>query len=166
MDLSTLHPVSVTCPCPGTPHADGDTVYLLPKLGLQGGITAEHQILSFGGDQSALVGALTETFVRFGVVAWTFVDADGNKVPCTDEKRQELLLTDYTLARDIGDKADELYSAAVIDPLARRLSNGSRQPQKGGSTSRTKRSASRRPKSSKSSSTSISPMAATTTTTA
>lgn len=166
MDLSTLHPVSVACPCPGTPHADGDTVYLLPKMGLQGGITAEHQILSFGGDQSALVGALTETFVRFGVVAWTFVDADGKPVPCTDEKRQELLLTDYALARDIGDKADELYSAAVIDPLALRLSTGSRQPSKGGSTPLKKRSASRRQKPPKHSSTTTSPTAATTTTTA
>ena len=166
MDLSTLHPVSVTCPCPGTPHADGDTVYLLPKMGLQGGITAEHQILSFGGDQSALVGALTETFVRFGVVAWTFVDANGKPVPCTDEKRQELLLTDYTLARDIGDKADELYSAAVIDPLACRLSNGSGRPSRDRSTSPKRRSASKRPKPLQPSSTTTSPMAATTTTTA
>lgn len=169
MDRTTLVPVPVTCPCSGTPHEDGDTVYLLPKLTLAGGVAAEQMLrgaMSEGADQSILVGALTEIFVRFGVVDWTFVGADGKAVPCTDEERQRLLLTDYSLARDIGDKADELYSAAVIDPLTRRLSNGLAKPSTASSTRQKKPSASKRRKPQSPSSTSTSLTGATSTTSA
>ncbi len=168
MDRSSLIPVSVTCPCFGTPHADGDTVYLFPKLSLSAGIIAEQQISGLAVaplQQPEIVAMLTETFLLHGVADWTFVDADGLPLAVNEDNKRGVLLADYSLARDLGDRADDLYGAAVIDPLAARLSNGSARPSTAGSTSPKKRSASRRRKPRKPSSTTISPMDGTTTTT-
>lgn len=162
---TTLVPVPVTCPCPGTPHADGgDTVYLFPKMGLGGGIVAEKQVRELaGGDQDLILAQLTETFVLYGVASWTFVDDVGEPIEVSEQTKRAILLSDYTLARDIGEKADELYASAVIDPLVRRLSAGSQPQPTNDSMSRKKRSGSSPRKSPKSSSTSTSQTAATAT---
>lgn len=166
MDRTTLVPVPVTCPCPGTPHADGDTVYLFPKLGLQGGVLAERQIRDMAGERTPneILAVLTETFVLHGIADWTLVDADAKPVEVTEQAKRAIVLSDWGFARMIADKADSLYTAAVLDPLLTRSSNGSRQPSTAASTRPPKRSASKRQKPPQSSSTATSQTGATTTT--
>ena len=59
------------CRCPGTPHPDGDTVYLRPKLGLAAGIAV--QAAGRGGQAEAawtrpsITGLLAESYLLVGV---------------------------------------------------------------------------------------------------
>lgn len=118
MDTSGLVEVRVgDCACPGTPH-DGDLVYLLPKLGLEGGAAAEFDLLLTNElpDENrrtlALLARWTVTFVRYGAVAWNRVDETG---PAPFDV--ESLIADYSVSRLIAEKANELYSEAVMSPL-------------------------------------------------
>lgn len=163
-------PVEVgACRCPGAPHPDGDIVFLHPKLSLRGGLIAEREMVNLsmrqqqpnpspGGSTATLEleGLLLETYVRFGVADWTFVDDSGEPVPVTEAEINERLLSDFAYARPIGEKGDELYTQAILDPLVARLSKSSRSSQPRASTSRSTSTSSttRRPKLLKPSSTS------------
>ncbi len=123
MDLSGLVPVRVRdCACP-VPHEDGDVVYLLPALGLEGGAMAEFDLLnsqSIADEERrtfALLAKWTVTFVRYGAVAWnwTRLDEDGRPEPVPFDV--EVLTTSYEISRLLAEKANELYSAAVMRPL-------------------------------------------------
>lgn len=130
------------CACPGTPHAEGDIVYVLPTLPLEGGLAAEHdratalsEAIAAGGPQPK--GGFTEaqkdamsvqmaetlrrrwlvTYVRYGAKDWNLVDESG-PVPFTPDA----LLADYGLARLVAEKCDELYGETVALPLLRRRS--------------------------------------------
>lgn len=118
--MDTAKVTGVVCPCPGTPHPDGDTVELRPRLGLAAGIELQNIIVQAnreGRDTNSLTGILVEGYVRLGVCAWTFVDAAGKPVPVSPESIQSLLLDDFTRATPIAEKADELYEAMVVGPL-------------------------------------------------
>ena|SRR3990167_5800161 len=161
-----LVPVSVTCPCPGTPHADGDTVFLAPHISLRGGMLAEALMVrvwtnldprtsDFSSVASLTIEAqLREVYLLDGVKEWTFVSDDG-PIPVSEWSIRDVLLSDFTLARPIGDKADELYSRSVLDPLRARLSKSLRslRPPASTSTSASSPSSAKRPKRSKPSST-------------
>ena len=166
MDRSTLVPVSVACPCPGTPHADGDSVFLYPKLGLQGGVMAERKVREMAGtaDPDRILAVLTDIFVQFGVADWTFVDDKGKPVEVTPDSLKRLLLDDWQLARLVADKADELYTAAVLDPLTKRRSAASPQSSTGGPTPPSQPSGPKRQKRPKPSSTSTTQTGVTATT--
>lgn len=168
MDRSLLVPVRVACPCPGTPHPDGDTVYLYPKLGLAGGIVAGQQVRNYSPALGVerLTAQLTETWVLFGVADWTFIDAEAKPLPVSEAAIRDLLLADYTLATPVADKADELYAGAVLDPLTRRPSPPSAPRSTAGSTSAKARSSTKRRKPPKPSSTSTTQTGVTATTSA
>lgn len=119
------------CACPGEPHPDGDVVYLLPTLGLDGGLEAESDLLEsirlypqpdkasaaevdrIGSERTRFLRPRwLKTFLRHGAVGWNLEDEDG-PIPFD----VEALLGDYSLARMAADKAADLYSAGVLAPF-------------------------------------------------
>ena len=127
------------CACPGTPHEEGDTVSLLAKLSLSGGLAAQADIIAAAGDGSTLAQRWLVTYVRHGAVAWNLVDDDG-PVPFD----VDAILADYAFALPVADRADDLYSAAIIDPLTVRLNGISRNGLTDASTSPRVRSTQKR----------------------
>lgn len=140
------------CSCPESPHADGDFVYLAPHLTLAGGLLAESSMLRVwskmklivknGKEQAeeterslALEAGLREVYVVDGVRDWNFVDEDGEKIEVDEDSIRSRLLSNFTIARPVGDKADELYSASVLDPLLARMLKSSRTGRRPASTS-------------------------------
>lgn len=124
------------CACPDAPHTDGDVVYLRPVLSLAGGLEAltvmRKAVVGPDGtvDADALAPLLSPLYVRHGAVGWNFVGMDG---PLPFDVN--VLLADYSLAYPVAERADDLYSAAVLAPLLARLPKSSRNGQTVGSTS-------------------------------
>lgn len=150
-------PVEVPCPCPGTPHPDGDMVFLRSKLGLAGGSMLQRLAIEANQarpDAADLTGMLAEAYLRVGVSGWTFVDVDGAPVPVTADSLQSWLLDDFALAAPIADKADELYLGPVLLPLVKAGARRSPSTTTAASTSRTSRGSAKNRKRSARSSTS------------
>lgn len=119
------------CACPGTPHEEGDFVYLAPTLSAEGGIAAEQDMTSTR-DSDELTRKWLITFVRFGARGWNLVDEDGDVPFDVDD-----LLADWAIARPVALRAGELYQAAVIAPFQQ-------QPAKRSPTGRTRATTSAR----------------------
>ena len=134
------------CACPSTPHAGGDEVYLLPRLSFKGGAAGDAAITAALGrpelDTDAMTTALVEAYIRHQVAGWNLVDADGAPVPWSPD----LLLSDWTSSRAVGEVADELYSEALLAPLVASVSKSSQGGPTAPSTSPRTRSASTRRK--------------------
>jgi hypothetical protein len=124
------------CACPDQVHGDGDVVFLAPKLSLAGGLAADFDIRKAAGDGTFLAQLWQVTFVKHGAVGWNLVDEQGEPVPFD----VNALLEDYTLAREVAEKADELYGESVMRPLLQRLRTTSQTGRTNGSTSATRRS--------------------------
>ena len=164
-----LVPVSVECQCPGTPHADGDLVYLRPKLGLAAGI--ELQSIMQAALQSEtrptageVQGQLVEAYLLHGIADWTLA-VDEVAVPVTRETITEHLLSDFARAEPVADKADDLYYGPVLAPLVNRVQSFSRATSTSEPTSAPKNGSPKPRKRSKPSSTSTTPTASTAATT-
>ncbi len=100
-----------------------------------------HMKLTAGGKQALateasleLEAGLRETYVRYGVADWNLEDESG-LLPINEDTIKEQLLDDFSRSRPIGEKADELYSGAVMDPLLGRLLKSSPTSRRGRSTS-------------------------------
>lgn len=144
------------CTCPNTPHDNGDVVYLLPSLPLEGGAAAEmdREYIMDGYLEATeaqkikltmrLLARYTETYVRYGAVGWNWrhLDADGKVEDVPFDV--EVLLADYSLSRLVAGQASLLYSEAVLGPLLEaaqaakpnRQQRRSRSGRTGSSTSR------------------------------
>lgn len=141
-----MEPIAVpvrACACPGTPHSEGDVVYMAAKLPLEGGIQAKLDRVEAGTDGNVLYRLWAMTMVRYGAVAWNFVDDKGQPVPFD----VGVLLADSELGLPLADKADELYLDGLVRPLALARSRTSSPGPTNGSSS-TKRTRSRRASSS------------------
>lgn len=149
--------VKVACPCPGTPHPEGDVVWLKPEpdvaLFVAFNITFESvrgSALSLQTWYADMQGALSELYLRHGIRAWSF----------TDEKGDAVLIFPSTVARllpynkggkEVADACDALYSTVLLAPFveagekAQKAKNrGLRRPTKNSSPAgRTARSTSR-----------------------
>ena len=139
----------VACPCPGLPHPDGDTVFLLPKLGLFGGALAQRKIIEAinnKADRDEIMAALTEAYVRYGVAAWSFVDADGKPLELNPENIKSTLLDDFSRGSLVADKADDLYIESLLSPLRPAASKSSPPTPIGDSTPPKRRSSPKRQK--------------------
>ena len=161
--------VAVEVPCPTGAHPDGDFVYLRPQLDLAGGYAARRQIneLADGATSSEVEGLLMDVYLRHGVADWTLHDADGKALAVNRQSiREQLIQGDLDRALMIGNRADALYSPAVVTPLAKRAAEFSRASRRGGSTSASTDSTPSPRKRSKRSSTSTTQTADTATTTA
>lgn len=157
------------CTCPNKPH-DGDVVYLLPSLSLEGGAAAEMDRLYIMADfeeateaekirlTMRLLARYTETYVRYGAVGWNWTRLDGNGKPEPVPFDVDILLADYSLARLVAGQASLLYSEAVLGPLmeAAGAAKPNRQ-QRRSQTGQTGSSTSRHPASIKKASRSSSP---------
>lgn len=155
------HPVAVACPCPGTPHPDGDTVNLREKLGLHEGVAVQRLVIDAnqagtGLGAAELTGILAEGYLLYGVEGWTFLNEQGLPLPCTRDTIRSVLLADFTLAAPVAEAADDLYMAAVILPLVKRAQSSSPTTPTNGSTSPRPRGTRSRPKQPKRSSTTTS----------
>lgn len=119
---STLFVRVRDCACPGSPHEEGDGVFLSSTLSAEGGIAAEQQMGEIR-DVDQLTQKWLVTFVRYGAQGWNFLDEDG-PVPFDVED----LLADWGLARPVALRAAELYQEAVSAPFqtapARPSANG------------------------------------------
>lgn len=157
-----LIPVRVgACLCPGTPHADGDFVYLRPVLDLRGGFRVKRRLIDLNraafaedkqGDMADLEIALAEAYLAEGIFEWNLIDQEG-PIPVNEETIRDYLSNDYGRAEPVADKADDLYRPAIIDPLAQRALNSSPSTATNGRTSPTNGVGQKRPKRSKPSST-------------
>lgn len=138
---SDLIPVSVACPCPGAPHADGDTIYLRPTISFRGGVLAEKKALDAiaageGDRQDAVQAALLETYVLYGVADWTLTNGDGETViPVNEQSITDHLLSNYGVALGVAEQANDLYKEAILAPLRARLLKSLPRGRTTGSTS-------------------------------
>ena len=128
------------CACPGTPHPDGDTVTILARPSLALGLAATADIIAAAGDGSILAQRWQVTYIRLGAVGWNLLDIDGEPVPFD----AQVLLDDYGFSYNVADKADDLYSAAILRPLTERLNETSRTGRTSASTSQRVRSTPKR----------------------
>lgn len=162
METTTSIPVRVgDCLCPGTPHADGDFVYIRPKLGLAGGIAIQKLVIDANNavnpmDTAELTGVLAEGYLIHGIVDWNLVGESGPIIITADSIRAHLL-NDFERSVAVADAADDLYMKAVLAPLLNRARTSSGSTLTNGSTSARREPTSTRPRRSKQSSTSTSP---------
>ena len=120
LDRPELVPVPLGyCPCLGTPHADGDTVYLRPDLEPLDGVRAKAIVAEMLQDNLDTVSAnvqLAALWLDIGVAEWTFLDDDGQPIPVTAENIVRAL--PYSKGGQLlADAADDLYVTMVISPL-------------------------------------------------
>lgn len=158
--------VRIECPCPGSPHPDGDEVGLHPKLGLKAGVMLQRRVVTAQREaresqepdmvEAALVADLSELYCLVGIGWWTLVDEDGDPLPVSEEAIREHILADFSRAAPVADRADALYLAPVILPLVGGASTSSQPGPTNGSTSATKTTTRTPRKRSRSSSTSTS----------
>ena len=107
------------CECPGTPHDDGDVVFLAPVLSAAGGMAAQAAIDAGMSDEIRLQELLWRVFRDHGVTAWNLEDENG-PVPITPENL-ELALPYAKGGRLVADKADDLYSEDMLAPFLDRV---------------------------------------------
>jgi hypothetical protein len=132
-----LVPVELECRCPDTPH-EKDTVYLYPQLTVEGGLAGEQYWaeITTGGvpNAEAMIGHLGRLFLHHGIASWTFVGADGEPLPAS-MRNIVRFAQNWSAAKPVAEKANELYSEALLAPLVASLSKSSRRGPTGGSTS-------------------------------
>lgn len=135
--MPDLVPVRVRdCACPDLPHADdGDIVFLAPTLDVDGGSEAERDLVEAAGDERLLQRRWLRTFVTYGAKGWNLVDADGEAVPFD----VDAILSDWRLARPVGDAASDLYVDSVTAPFVKALQARSPTGRTAGTTSRRRR---------------------------
>ena len=113
------------CLCPGTPHPDGDVVYLLPELSTTAGQAAQGAIAA-SDDEAKLEELLWRIYRDLCITGWNFVDKDGDPVPLTAENK-ERGLPFAKGGRLVAEKADELYAQDVLAPLQARLAEAQKR---------------------------------------
>ncbi len=106
------------CRCPGSPHANGDIVWLKPKAGIDMGLAATVALRRSGNRPGDVQAALGMVFLRYGISAWTFTDARKEPVPVTADTIDEWLPWDEG-GFEVADAADNLYASTVIAPLVK-----------------------------------------------
>lgn len=132
--VTDQEPVAVavgSCLCPGTPHPDGDTVYLRPELDAAGGLAVISELAS-EESEGTLVERLGRVYLLVGIVDWTFLDAAGAKVPVSRSVISRLRWGPGTLA--LANAAADLYGSAVLDPFQTATSDSSPSGRSGSST--------------------------------
>jgi hypothetical protein len=115
------HQPEVRVPCRYGHHPD-HAIYVASTISLEGGIEAEKAmvevVLTGEGDDGAKTRALSYAwapiFARHAAKDWDLCDEQGNPTPFD----VEALLADYSLARLVAEKANELgYGTAVLAPF-------------------------------------------------
>ena len=144
------------CRCPGTPHTEGDHVYLAPRLTATAGAAATAAVNATGVTVPDIIGALAGVFMAHCIVRWDFLMA-GEKVGTTEDVPINRLTIDEYLPWGEGgsivtEACDGLYAEDFLRPLGLRPSRSSAAGQTEPSTSATRPSGPKRPKRSRRSS--------------
>ncbi len=111
------------CRCPGTPHTIGDTVTLRGEPTTPMGVAA-WAVISVGGAVWDLQARLADVWRHYGIADWSFTDEKGAAIPITPTAMDDLLPFGSG-GREVQDRADELYSEAILRPLVERQSKSS-----------------------------------------
>jgi hypothetical protein len=141
------------CACDGTPHPEGDVVYLRPKLGMARAM-AVIQGATFNDIKVAEM-QLAIGYARFGIADWNLSNGDGKKRELDGDHLQAFAEEDPR-ALLVAMRGDGLYADEVLRPLATLGAVSSPTTPTTAATSATngtKRSTRRRPKPPKPSST-------------
>jgi hypothetical protein len=128
------------CRCAGTPH-DHDTVWLRSELGPDGGYAVMRAMRNGGTDNEELPELLGRAYARHGIVDWTFLDDEGEKVPVTPDTIERL---SWAVIYPIAERGDGLYAESLLAPFVARQSASSSNGHTAPSTSARKRSTSTR----------------------
>lgn len=132
----------LACRCPGEPHPDGDTVWLRSELTPEGGFAALAAMRAAGTDTNELERLIGRVYAEYGIVEWTFLDEDGEPVPCT---REMIAALNWDAIYPIAEKGDNIYSEGILRPLVARVSRSSRNGHTAPSTSPKRRSSRKQP---------------------
>lgn len=115
--MSDLIPVPLgPCTCPETPHADGDIVYLRPKLGLARAMAVISGASSDFSDEAAIAFALTAGYPRYGIADWNLTNGTGAKQPL-DAEHLDRFTNGDPRAMLVAIQGNDLYSEEVTGPL-------------------------------------------------
>jgi hypothetical protein len=167
--------VTVNCLCPPNGaevrHPAGDTITLKEKLDFHTALTMRKSVVMLRAaneevTNEEILATLDESYLRYGIASWSLVDAKGKPIPVKASTIEDYLLSDVLAAMEVAEEASEKYSAVVLLPLLRGVSNSSRPTPTDDSTSVTNGSSPEPPKPSKRSSTTTSRTARTETTSA
>lgn len=122
------------CTCPGTPHEDGDKVYLRPKLGMARALAV---IRTAAFDDVAVAEMqLAIGYARFGIVDWNLSNGDGKRMPVDGDHLSKFAEEDPR-AVIVALKGDDMYADEVLAPLRTMAANSSRTTQTTDETSAT-----------------------------
>ena len=128
------------CRCPGTPHPGGDWVDLHSVATIPIGAAMRQALHQFGDDAQALQVAWSESYLRYGIEAWSFLDDKGEHIEVSPQGKgfvatAERLLPYAQGGETVMDAADKLYAEAVLGPLLQRMSDALQAGRTAGSTS-------------------------------
>lgn len=145
--MSTTRVPVGACRCPGSPHQEGDWVDLRDEATIDIGAAIYAAVASVGDNAPLMQVEMTRAYLRYGIAAWSFVDAKGQPIPIRPRDPDffdEVIAVLLPLGNggfEVADKADALYTATTLRPLMTRQSS-TRSPggQTGGSTSPTRAS--------------------------
>jgi hypothetical protein len=115
--------VQITCPCPGSPHAQ-DTVTLRDRLTFAGGLAVRQRIVdavTIRLGEGDIVATMTEGYILHGIGAWTLVGDDGKPLPLTLANIRRIFLDDFS---DLAMPLAEGSQRALRDPGDRPFSQG------------------------------------------
>lgn len=119
------------CLCPGTPHGDGDTVYLRAELDYAGGLLVLSAMT--GESEEPLIARLSKAYLLAGIASWSFLDGEGKPVPASHANISRLAWNGPAMT--IANAAADLYGEAVLGPLGLTASESSPSGQSDDSTS-------------------------------
>ena len=136
-----------TCICPpksnGDPrHPNGGTVTLRDHLPFRAGLAARNTVILLKQEDSEattadILASLTEVYLLEGIESWTLYDDKGKQVPVSRSTIRAFMADHVDEAMTVGEEADGLYSASVIDPLVKRAATFSQPTPTTDSTSAT-----------------------------
>lgn len=122
-DETALHPVPVgACRCPGTPHPDGDVVYLDPVLSTPAGMAAQTSLLQTEGGWADRHAAMIMALMRHSVREWTFLDEKRKPLPVSPAA-VERQLTWLNGGKEVAGAAASLYADIVLGPFIEAFSS-------------------------------------------
>lgn len=102
------------CACPGTPHADGDRVYLRPKLGMARALAVIKG--STFNDLAVAEMQLAVGYARYGIEDWNLTNGNGQKMEL-DGDHLEKFAEEDPRAILVALRGDDLYADEVLRPL-------------------------------------------------
>ena len=125
--------VTIPCPCPekdGEPRHESDTVTLRDKLDFHQATTITKAVQFIDNDDpgsraAEVLATLSEFYVLVGVERWTLRDISNKPVPVNKVEIRKAILERPDIAAVVADAADDLYSEAILLPLALKAASSS-----------------------------------------